>query len=192
MFLVGDVLVSDDVLDAPFACNLSACKGGCCIQGESGAPLELDELSAVEESFPKVEKYLRPEALEVIASEGLWEKEGRNSYGTTCVDDAECVFVTYERDVAKCSFQIAYQKGEIDFPKPISCHLFPVRISHNGEHEVLNYERIEICSPAIKFGRKNDMTLPAFLSEPLVRKYGQEWYNAFLEACAERLESLMP
>lgn len=192
MFLVGDVLVSDDVLDAPFACNLSACKGGCCIQGESGAPLELDELSAVEESFPKVEKYLRPEALEVIASEGLWEKEGRNSYGTTCVDDAECVFVTYERDVAKCSFQIAYQKGEIDFPKPISCHLFPVRISHNGEHEVLNYERIKICSPAVKFGRKNDMTLPAFLSEPLVRKYGQEWYNAFLEACAERLESLTP
>ena len=192
MFVVDDILISDDVLEAPFLCNLGACKGGCCVQGESGAPLDADELPKLEESFPAVKKYLRPKALETIEKKGLWEKDGRNSYGTTCVDDAECVFVTYEGEVAKCAFHIAYQKGEVTFPKPISCHLFPIRVSHNGEHEVLNYEQIKICQPAVKMGRKKNVMLPNFLEEPLVRKYGKKWYKKFVEACQSQTEINQP
>lgn len=187
MFKVEEILVSDDVLEAPFLCNLGACKGGCCVQGESGAPLEEDELPLLEEVYPVVKKYLRPEALAVIEKDGLWEKEGRNSYGTTCVDDAECVFVTYEGEVAKCAIHIAYQKGEVDFPKPISCHLFPIRVTRTGTYEALNYERVDICSPAVKKGRKKNMMLPNFLEEPLVRKYGKTWYRKFLKACNEQV-----
>ena len=190
MFLVGETLVSDDVLDEPFLCNLGACKGGCCVQGDSGAPLEKAELPLIEESYPFVKKYLRPEAIEVIENEGLWQKEGRDSYGTSCVDDAECVFVTYEKGIAKCSFHIAFEKGDISFPKPISCHLFPIRVSRNGEYEMLNYEKIKLCAPAVRKGRKNSLMLPNFLSEPLVRKYGQDWYDTFLVACEERSEAL--
>lgn len=192
MFMVEEILISDDVLSAPFLCNLGACKGGCCVQGESGAPLEEDELPIIEEVYPIVKKYLRPEALETIEKKGLWEKEGRNSYGTTCVDDAECVFVTYEGEIAKCAIHIAYQKGEVTFPKPISCHLFPVRVSETGTHEVLNYEQVDLCSPAVKRGRKKNMMLPNFLEEPLVRKYGKTWYRKFLEACKEQVENKKP
>lgn len=190
MFAVDHILVSDDLLDAEFSCNLGACLGACCVQGDMGAPLEADELPILEEILPAVRHLLRPEALEVIEREGVWEETAPNQYATTCVDGAECVFVTYDGPVAKCAIQEVQRRGKIDFPKPISCHLYPIRVENYGDIETLNYERIDICEPGRKCGARLGIPLAGFLKEPLTRKYGEEWYARFEQTIAERREIL--
>ncbi len=190
MFAVDHVLVTDDILDAPFCCNLSACLGGCCVQGESGAPLEPEERAELEAVLPAVRNYLRPEALEVIEQKGVWEELSEGQFATTCVDDAECVFVTYDGPVAKCAIQHVHDKGGIDFPKPISCHLFPVRVENHGEMDSINYEQVGLCSAARKRGRRQGLQLSDFLRAPLIRKYGKSWYMKFRDACIARREAL--
>ena len=192
MFAVDHVLISDDLLDAPFCCNLGACHGACCVVGESGAPLEDDERATLDEILPTVRKYLRQEALNVIEQKGVWEENGRDEYATTCVDGAECVFVTYDGPVAKCAIQLAHQNGEIDFPKPISCHLFPVRVEKLGDFETLNYERVLLCTSAVRNGRRKSAQLFDFLRAPLVRKYGEAWYQRFRDTITERQRDLKP
>ena len=183
-------MISDALLDAPFACNVSACLGGCCVQGDSGAPLEPEERETLEQLLPRVRKDLRPEALDVIDEQGVWEEVRPGEYVTTCVNHAECVFVVYDGPVARCAIERAYVEGRISFRKPISCHLFPIRAERFGDIEALNYEQIPLCKPAIKSGRKNDIQVLDFLREPLVRKYGEAWYEAFQAACASRREAL--
>jgi Fe-S-cluster containining protein len=190
MFVVDDILVSDSVLDAPFACRLSLCHGACCVHGDSGAPLEPEERAELERVLPAVRNDLRPEALAVIDRHGVWEQVGRDEYATTCVEGRECVFVTYDRGVAKCAIQKAHFEGRIDWPKPISCHLFPIRVEHYGGTEVLNYEQIDLCRPAVQHGRREGIQLYEFLREPLVRKYGEVWYERFRAACIERSVTL--
>ncbi len=192
MFVVGDALISDDMLDAPFACNLGACLGACCVQGDSGAPLEPEERAVLEAIVPRVRKYMAPEALKVIDRDGVWEEVEPGEYATTCVDAAECVFVTYEGPVAKCAIQKAHRAGRIDFPKPLSCHLFPLRIERIGDFEVINYEQIAMCDPARKYGRRRGVALIDAVQEALVRKFGASWFDAFREACQERLQVLSP
>lgn len=192
MFAVDDVLVSDDLLNAPFSCHLSACRGACCVQGESGAPLVSDERDVLEDLLPVVRKYLRPEAVEVIEKKGVWEQVGREEFATTCVGGAECVFVSYDGPVAQCAIQLAYQDGQTNFPKPISCHLFPVRVEKLGEHDALNYERVALCKSAVRKGRRESTELIDFLKAPLTRKYGAAWYDRFREACEDRRRALQP
>ncbi len=192
MFVVGDALISDDLLDAPFACNLGACLGACCVQGDSGAPLEPDERAVLEAILPRVRKYLRPEALAVIEREGVWEEVEPGAYATTCVGSAECVFVTYEGSVAKCAIQKAYLAGRVDFPKPLSCHLYPLRLEQVGEFEVINYEQVSLCDSGRTYGRRRGIALVESLREPLIRKFGASWYDEFREVCEERLEVLSP
>lgn len=192
MFVVGDALISDALLDAPFACNLGACLGACCVHGESGAPLEPEERAALEAVVPRVRKYLRPEALEIIEEKGIWEEIAPGDYATTCIDDAECVFVTYEGPVAKCAIHKAYLAGRVDFPKPISCHLFPLRVEPMGEFQVINYEQVALCDPARRHGRRHQVHLADALGEALTRKFGEAWYAAFREAYEERLQALRP
>ncbi len=186
MFNVGNVLISDEIAETRFACNLAACHGACCVQGASGAPLEPDERAQLEKHYPAVKKYLTPQAIATIERDGVWEDAGREHFVTTCVDDEECVFVTWEGPVAKCSLQKAFFKKEIDFPKPISCHLFPIRVSNHGEGDVLNYEEIGICKPAVASGIRQGMAVADYLKDPLTRKYGAEWYDDFQAACDER------
>lgn len=190
MFAVDNVLISDDLLDAPFSCNLGACHGACCVQGESGAPLEPEETVALDRLLPIVLADLRPEARAVIAERGAWEEIAPGEYATTCVDRAECVFVTYDGPVAKCALQKAHLAGKVDFPKPISCHLFPIRVEDFGEVDALNYEQVGLCTSAVRKGRRNGVQLHDFLQEPLVRKYGEAWYRKFRDACEERRELL--
>ena len=186
MFVVDDILISDRVANAPFACHLGACLGGCCVQGDSGAPLEPDERAELERVLPKVRKYLRAEALEVIENEGVWEERGKGDYVTTCVEGRECVFVTYEGPVARCAIQKAYMEGKVDFPKPISCHLYPLRIERYGEVTALNYEEIPLCDPGRASGCSQGIQLSDFLREPLVRRFGEHWFQRFKLACSER------
>ena len=186
MFAVGNILISDDLLEAPFACNLGACHGACCVQGDSGAPLEADERERLEEVLPAVRHRLRPEAVEVIEECGVWEEVGAGQYATTCVGQAECVFVTYRGPVASCAIHEAALEGKVDWPKPISCHLYPVRIEGLGEYEALNYEQVGICEPGVRHGRREGAQLADFLRQPLVRRYGEAWYREFEAALAER------
>lgn len=186
MFAVGEVLISDDVVDAPFTCNLAACRGGCCVQGDAGAPLEEEECGWLEEILPDVMPELSAEARAVIDEHGPWEQTRDGRFVTSCVGDAECVFVIFESGIAKCAIQKAYFEGRVDRPKPMSCHLFPIRIARHGDTDVLNYEAIDICAPARTCGRKFDVDVARFLEEPLVRKYGQQWYNEFCAAVDER------
>lgn len=192
MFEVDHVLISDAVLDAPFACNLGQCLGGCCVHGDQGAPLEPDEREKLEAALPIVEHRLRPEALEVIARQGVWTEEEPGHYGTATVAGRECVFVTYDKRVAKCALQEAHHAGRLDFEKPISCHLYPLRVETHGTGdeaiEVLNYEQIDICRPAIGHGRRTGVQLADFLRKPLTRKYGPGWYKRFREAVEVRRE----
>ena len=190
MFAVGNVLVTDELLDAPFSCHLGMCKGGCCVQGDSGAPLDPDERRELEAILPEVRKYLRPEAIEIIEKDGVWEEIEPQRYATTCVDNAECVFVTYEGPIARCAIEKAYLKGKISFRKPVSCHLYPLRADQFGDVEALNYEQIPLCKPAIQNGAQLNIQLRDFLREPLVRKYGEAWYEQFCLACEERREAL--
>ncbi len=186
MFAIDNILVSDTVLDAPFACHLGRCLGGCCVHGDRGAPLEPDERAELERALPIVAKDLRPEALAAIEEHGVWVEEEPGHYGTACVEGRECVFVVYEGEVAKCTLQQAYHAGRLDFEKPISCHLFPIRIEEYGGTEVLNYEQIDLCAPAVTHGRRHGVQLYDFLRVPLTRKYGAEWYEAFRDTCVER------
>lgn len=190
MFAVNDILISDAVLDAPFACHLGRCLGGCCVHGDRGAPLEPEERAELDRALSVVAKDLRPEALAVIEEQGPWVEEEPGHYATSCVDGRECVFVVYEGDpkrpVAKCALQQAHHAGRLDFEKPISCHLFPIRIEEVGGTEVLNYEQIDLCAPAVIRGRRHDVQLYDFLRAPLTRKYGADWYEAFRTACVER------
>ena len=199
MFAVDDILISDEVPSARFACNLAACHGACCVQGKSGAPLEPEERQVLERLLPAVEDRLRPEARAVIEAHGVWEEVGREEYATACVEDAACVFVTYDGPVARCAIQQAHAEGRLenvpgaaDFPKPLSCHLFPLRIARYGEQDVLNYEQIGLCAPARTRGNRQGLALADFARAPLVRKYGLDWYNRFRAACRRRLDSLHP
>ncbi|MDX1531486.1 MAG: DUF3109 family protein, partial [Rhodothermales bacterium] len=149
MFAVDDILISDALLDAPFACHLARCKGACCVIGDRGAPLEPEERAELEAVLPAVEPGLRPEARAAIARDGVWTEEKPGEYATTCVEGRECVFVVYDHGVAKCAVQQAYHAGRVGFEKPVSCHLFPVRVEEVGGATVLNYERIDLCQPAV-------------------------------------------
>jgi hypothetical protein len=194
MFAVGPVLVSDALLDAAFACDLGACHGACCVVGERGAPLEKDEIALLERARDVVEGELRPEARSAIERGGAWEGNDRRGFATATVGGRECVFVVYERGVATCAIQRAYQAGRLEWEKPISCHLYPIRVERYGEGndaiDVLNYEQIDLCNPARAEGRRSRTPLAHFLERPLTRKYGGEWYTAFIAAWRQRRSDL--
>lgn len=186
MFAVDDILISDAVLDAPFSCNLGACHGACCVIGAGGAPITEDEIPELEKAYEVVKHSLRPEAMETITKQGVWTEEAPGELATSCVGNAECVFVVYDGPIAKCAIQQAYFAGKLDFEKPISCHLFPIRIENWADTTVINYEQIDLCRPAIKQGRRLGMQLIDFLEQPLTRRFGADWYKKFKTACKER------
>ena len=194
MFAVDHVLISDAFLDAPFACDLGRCRGACCVHGDRGAPLEPEERAELEAALPVVRARLRPEALRVIAGEGVWEGDDAEGYATTTVAGRECVFVVYDGRVAKCALQEAYHAGRLAFEKPISCHLYPIRIERYGEGpeavEVLNYEENELCRPAVACGLRGGVQAAEFLRPPLTRRYGADWYARFLDAWRARRATL--
>ncbi len=194
MFAVDHVLVSDALLDAPFACHLGSCLGACCVHGDRGAPVEPDERAALDAALPIVQDRLRPEARREIAKRGTWEGTDRDGYHTTTVRGRECVFVVYDRfggrEVAKCALQEAFWEGKVGVEKPISCHLYPIRVERYGEGadavEVLNYERIDLCAPAVPHGERTGTQLADFLDRPLTRKYGADWVARFHETLRQR------
>lgn len=178
MIRIKDKVVSQDIFDVHFACDLSACKGACCVKGDAGAPLEKEECEKLEEIYPEVAPYLPEKAREVIEQEGKWT-DWEGQYETPLLEGKECVYVVFEEGTAFCGIEQAWQDGKIDFQKPISCHLYPVRISHLGSIDVdaINYDQWSICNAACYKGEQLGLPLYRFLKAPLTRKYGTEFYN---------------
>jgi len=190
MIEVGNVLVHEDVVRENFVCNLNKCKGACCLEGDSGAPLNHDELHILDEIYPKVKPFMTAKGIATIEDAGTYVTDFEGDYTTPCVDtNKECAYVIWENGITKCAIEKAYEQGVIDWKKPISCHLYPIRITKYPEFDVLNYDRWSICSPACSFGDELKVRVHEFLKGPLIRKYGEEWYKE-LEEAVEAFDSL--
>ena len=178
MILLENTIVSEDILEKNFICNLSACKGACCIEGDSGAPITQDEQEILEAEFENIKPYLTAVSLEAIKTQNFWEKDTDGDLVTTCLPTGECNFsLRDEAGMLKCGIEQAYRDGKASIQKPLSCHLYPIRISNVGEFEALNYHRWDICKPACKLGEEHQVAVYQFLKEPLIRKFGVDWYN---------------
>lgn len=189
MLEIGGHLVSEELIKENFICNLEKCKGACCIEGDSGAPLNEDELAILEDIYPKVKPYMTPKGIEAIEQQGTYVKDFEGDYTTTCVDvNKECAYVTWENGITKCAIEKAYEEGVIDWKKPISCHLYPIRLTQYPEFDMLHYDRWSICAPACSFGSQHQVRVYQFLKEPLIRKYGQDWYDELEENVRARLK----
>ena len=178
-------LIDNAIPAVKFACDISRCKGACCtIPGHRGAPLLDEELEEIERAYPVIKKYLSYRHRDTIEERGMFQ--GRpGDYTTQVVDRQDCVFVLFEDGAAKCAFEKAHSNNEISWRKPISCHLFPIRIDR-GTPERLRYEQILECRPAIERGERENLPLAEFLKSSLVRAYGEEWYAAFLTYCRRK------
>ncbi|WP_295770428.1 DUF3109 family protein [uncultured Mucilaginibacter sp.] len=178
MIEVGSTLVHEDVVNENFVCNLNKCKGACCIEGDSGAPLAANELDILREIYPKVKPYMTAKGIQAVEEQGTHVTDFEGDYTTPCVDtNKECAYVTWENGITKCAIEKAWEEGQVDWRKPISCHLYPIRITNYPEFDVLHYDRWNICSPACSFGSELKVHVHEFLKEPLIRKYGSEWYQ---------------
>ena len=181
MIQIEDKIISLDIFKTYFFCDLSACKGSCCVEGDSGAPLLYEEKKILEEIYEKVKPYMSKEGKVEVEKNGVSTIDKDGDLTTTLVKNKECSFVIFENGIAKCSIEKAYNNGSIEFKKPISCHLFPIRIAEYPDFEAVNYEKIKICKPACDCGSKLKIPLFVFLKEPLIRKYGESWYEELLK-----------
>lgn len=184
MFQVGKAIVSEDVLDKEFVCNLSACKGQCCIDGDAGAPLDKEETAILDQIYDKVKPYLRPEGIEAIESQGKWVVGEDGEYETTLINGGECAYVIFDGATALCGIEQAYNEGLVEWKKPISCHLYPIRIKEYSQFSAVNYHKWHICDDACSLGKELEVPVYKFLIDPLIRKFGGEWYQE-LELVAE-------
>jgi len=191
MIKVGEVLVSDDIKSVEFVCHLEKCKGACCVEGDLGAPLEKDELQVMKDIQSKVKPYLTAEGWEAIKKQGPYVFDDDGDYSTPTIAGRECAYSHYDKEgVLKCGIEQAYLDGKIGFRKPISCHLYPIRITKKKEFEAVNYHKWSICSAACSYGKSLKVPLYKFLKEPLVRKYGKEWYDQLVIAIEEPTRNL--
>lgn len=190
MILIDNTCISDDIEDQLFVCNLDKCKGACCVEGDTGAPLEPEELAILEEIYPMVEPYLTEAGKQVIAKEGTHTTDFEGDLVTPIINGKECAYAIYDnKGILKCGIEEAYNDGKITYKKPISCHLYPIRITKYEQYHALNYDRWSICSPACDFGKELGVPVYKFLKEPLIRAYGEKWYDQLAEEINERREA---
>ena len=182
MIEIDKTILSLDIFEKYFQCNLDKCKGMCCIDGDSGAPLEQEELKQLENNFEAIKKYLPKINLTEIEKQGFYIIDDDGDYVTPCVENMDCAYLIYENGISMCAFEKAYLKKEIKFRKPISCHLYPIRITEYGDFDAINYDERMICVSGRILGKNNNILLYQFLKDALIRKYGIEWYNKLVAA----------
>ncbi len=181
MITIQGTMVSEEIIEKNFVCELNACKGACCVEGDAGAPLESTEVNRLSSLYPVIKAFLREEGIKAIEAVGTHVVDLEGDYTTPCVDgNKECAYTVFESGKAQCGIEKAYLAGAIPFRKPISCHLYPIRITQYPEFDVLNYDRWSICSPACSLGDALKIPIYVFLKEALLRKYGEEWYEELL------------
>ncbi|GGD82173.1 DUF3109 family protein [Planktosalinus lacus] len=191
MFQIGKTIVSEDLVEKDFVCNLGACKGECCVAGEAGAPLEADEVDILKAIYRDVKPFLRPEGIAAIEKQGTHIETDKGALETPLVDGAECVYVTFtDKGIASCGIEDAYNAGKIDFRKPISCHLYPVRIQNYSSFSAVNYHKWPICDDACSLGKELQVPVYKFVKDALIRKYGTHWYSE-LEKVALQIKNTL-
>lgn len=186
MIQIDDVVVSLDVIEEKFFCNLNACKGECCIEGDAGAPLETEEVAELEKVLPAIWNDLSPQAQEVINKQGVCYEDWDGEMVTSIVNGEDCVFTCYDdKGICYCAIEKAYREGKVDFMKPVSCHLYPIRVQNYPEFKAVNYHRWSVCEAAVLLGKQKDMPIYKYLKEPLIRKFGEAWYEQLEIAARE-------
>ena len=189
MIQLGKTILSEDIIEKEFVCNLSACKGACCVDGDAGAPLEEDELKILMDIYPKVKPFLRKEGIKAIEEQGLFTTTD-GEHETTLIDGKDCAYVFFdENEIALCGIEEAYNQGAISWKKPISCHLYPVRVQQYSEFAAVNYHKWHICGDACTLGKELQVPVYKFVKQALIRKFGEDWY-AELEVVAREYKKL--
>ncbi|GHT75761.1 hypothetical protein AGMMS50262_12060 [Bacteroidia bacterium] len=186
MLQIQDTIISPDVWEEYFLCDLSACQGICCVEGESGAPVEKDEIAELEVVLPVIWNDLSDKAKAVIERQGVVYLDEDGEFVTSIVQGEDCVFTCYdEKGICGCAIEKAFRAGKTDFYKPISCHLYPVRVANYKGFRAVNYHRWSVCEAACLLGKKENIRVYQFLKEPLIRKFGKEWYEELEYAVKE-------
>lgn len=177
MFQLGKTIISEDIIEKDFVCNLSACKGACCVDGDAGAPLEKHEAALLGDIYSKIKPFLRAEGVEVIESQGVFIETEERELETPLIDGADCAYVIFdEHNTAFCAIEEAYNQGEINWKKPVSCHLYPIRVKDYSEFSAVNYHHWHICDDACQLGKELQVPVYKFVKEALIRKFGEDWY----------------
>ncbi len=189
MIEIDDKIVSADLLRECFACDLRKCKGICCVEGNAGAPLEMDEVDILEQEWENFRPYMTREGVEAVERQGFMVYDEEGDYTTPLVNDAQCAYSYFSDGITYCAIERAWKEGKTSFRKPISCHLYPIRVARFSNGSIgLNYHRWEVCRAARECGRKLGLPLYKALREPIVRRFGEEFY-AQLETAAELLRA---
>lgn len=188
MIQIDDVVVTLDVLREKFICDLGICKGACCIEGDAGAPVEADEVAKLQEVLPIVWDDLAESAKAVINEHGVVYTDEEGDLVTSIVNGKDCVFTCYDdKGMCSCAIEKAYRAGKTDFYKPVSCHLYPIRVGDFGKYKAVNYHRWDVCKAAVLLGEKENVPVYKFLETPLIRKFGQAWFDE-LEIAVDELK----
>lgn len=182
MIEIDNTIVSLDVLNTKFCCNVSECKGACCVEGDSGAPLEYSEIQLIQNNISVIEKYLSEKSKKLIKESGFYYIDNDNDYVTQLHQNRECVFVCFDNNIATCAIEKAYINDNINIQKPISCYLYPIRITSYPLFTAINFHLWDICKPALNEGKKKNIAVFEFCKEPLCQKFGYTWYENLLEA----------
>ena len=175
MFEIENKVISLDVLKEKFCCDVRICKGHCCVEGESGAPLDDDEVPILERIFHDLKPFLRPEGIKAILEQGTSVIDSDGDNVTPLIGKLECAYAVFKDGIARCGIEIAYEAGAVDFRKPVSCHLYPVRISRYSNFEAVNYHRWHLCECARRYGKELNIPVFEFVEEALIRKYGKDF-----------------
>ena len=179
IFAINDVLVRDEIVEIPFSCDLKKCKGACCtLESELGAPVTKAEIEEIEKILPVIKRYLLQSNIDEIEERSFYERKD-DEMMIASVNNRDCVFSFWDNGIAKCAIERAYFDGKVKFRKPISCHLFPIRVS-DFSGDVLRYEKFSECAPALEKGKEENITIVEFCKDSLIRLYGEEWYNKLM------------
>ena len=176
MIPVDHSLVSDDLYLVRFACPVEKCKGACCVEGDAGAPLTEEEIAQLEDHIEDIKPFMTERGIREIEETGVFDYDTMADFVTPLVKGLECAFTNFKDEIAHCAIEKAFEEGVIDFQKPVSCHLYPIRISKLKEGEAVNYHKWEICKKALKKGNTSAVPLYIFCKDALIRKYGKEWF----------------
>lgn len=178
LFELDNKIISSEIFKRKFVCDLSSCKGACCIEGDGGAPLKLEEVENIEKNLPEILNFLDVASINSIENNGFYHKDSAGEFATNLMSDGSCVFVfRNELGHLSCGIEQAYREEKINMNKPISCHLYPIRVKKIGDVEALNYEEWSICTSACILGASQNIRVYEFLKEPLIRAYGEAFYN---------------
>ena len=186
MIIIDDKTISDDLRDVQFVCNLKKCKGACCVEGDAGAPLLEEEIGQLEDNLEAVKPYMTEKGLQVVEETGVFEDDMAGDYVTPLVDGGECAFVNFTDGIAWCAIEKAWEEGKSEFRKPVSCHLYPVRITSYEKYDAVNFHNWHICKPALVHGKRLGVPLYKFLKDSLIRRYGETWYRELVKSIEKK------